>query len=218
MRSCEPFCAETAFHKGQGVPPPSRFPPGGTTHISTPGGAMRNNQFLPLVCGLFVAGACADHQSLPTALSSRTPSSAGARAAAQFQGVINFCESQDPSRFNITPGGTLHFAGGNRNQWATGNPLIDGTETNEVLVNLDLKNGDGAAHLDVTLQPDAVNGTWEMNQKVTLRGGVPVSSTGHGRGTGDLQGLTIDYATGLPSGTSVCSPDMGTAPLSGVIQ
>ena len=168
-----------------------------------------------------VLGACTDGGTSPTA--TRDLSTLGSAAAApatqtQFEGFINFCASAADDRVILTPGGTLHARlTGNRNQWVTANSLVDGAEENAVLLNLNLKNGTGAAHLDVTLRPDAVNGTWEIRQLVRIVDFAPAGSTGVGHGTGELQGMTIKFTT-LPAGAgSVCSPELGRAAVEGVI-
>jgi hypothetical protein len=135
-------------------------------------------------------------------------------SSTEFDGFINFCVSDDPTRFKITPGETLHFTASNENRWVTGNPLIDGVERNTVAANINLKNGQGVVHLDVSLKPDAVNGTWEIKQQLSLPERV---SSGVGHGTGDLQGMTIKFTTSPGGGTSVCNPDMPAAPVQGVI-
>ncbi len=144
----------------------------------------------------------------------RASVAAAPASSTEFDGFINFCVSDDPSRFMITPGGTLHFTASNENRWVTGNPLIDGVEHNTVAANINLKNGEGVVHLDLSLKPDAVNGTWEIKQQLSLPERV---SGGVGYGTGDLQGMTIKFTTSPAAGTSVCNPDMPKAPVHGVI-
>ena len=158
-----------------------------------------------------------DRLNAPRVLGGAHFSAVAAATQTEFAGFVNFCWSADPSNFKIV-GSTLHFTGANQNRWVTGNPLIDGAEQNAVLFNLNLKNGNGAAHLDVTLKPDAVDGTWEIRQTLTFRDGVPIGSSGVGHGTGDLTGMTIKFATqpAVPV-ESVCNPDMPKAPVSGVI-
>jgi hypothetical protein len=144
----------------------------------------------------------------------RRASVAAPASSTEFDGFINHCASDDPTRFKITPGETLHFAASNENRWVTGNPLIDGLEHNTVAANINLKNGEGVVHLDLSLKPDAVNGTWEIRQQLSIPEFV---STGVGHGTGDLQGMTIKFTTSPGAGTSVCNPDMPKAPVQGVI-
>jgi hypothetical protein len=137
---------------------------------------------------------------------------AAAATSTEFDGFVNFCNSDPLNNFKVTPGGTVHFQVSNRNQWVTGNPLIDGIELNTGAANI---NPDGPAivTLKVSLKPDAVNGTWEIVQQVRP----PYGSTGVGHGTGDLQGMTIKFTTEPPSQTSVCNPDMGAGGVHGVI-
>ena len=148
-------------------------------------------------------------QTVSSALLGAAPAS-----RTEFEGFINFCVSNPPGTFRITPGGTLHFTPSNENRWVTGNPLIDGIEHNAVSAIIDLKTGQGVAHLDVSLKPDAVNGTWEIHQELRLPERV---STGVGHGTGDLQGMTIKFTTSAADGTSVCNPDMPRGAVHGEI-
>ena len=179
---------------------------------------MRYTTFVA-VTALGVLGACTDERTSPTAPTNVALQSAAAATAAtqtEFEGFINFCESEPVVR--ITPGGTLHLRGENRTQWVTGNSLIDGFEENAPLLNLNLKNGTGVVHLDVTLRPDAVNGTWEIRQTVSVVDFAPAGSTGVGHGTGELQGMTIKFTTAPPAGeVSACNPAMVRAGIQGVI-
>jgi hypothetical protein len=171
---------------------------------------------LVTILSLMVAG-CRDSSLLtPTSPPVARRASVGEVSAAStgFSGFVNFCVSDDPTRFRITPGATLHFSASNENRWVTGNPLIDGVEYNTVAANINLKNGEGVVHLDLSLKPDAVNGTWEIKQQLSLPERV---SSGVGHGTGDLQGMTIKFTTSPGGGTSVCNPDMPRAPVQGVI-
>jgi hypothetical protein len=184
---------------------------------------MRPYQLATAAASFGILMACSD-QGAATGLA--VPMATPARLVAQqsdirtaFAGFVNFCESGDADVF-VTPGGTLHVRGGsNRNLWTTGNPLIDGYEENAVMVNLNLHNGTGAAHLDVSLKPNAVNGTWEIRQTVDISGFTPQGSRGTGHGTGDLRGMTIQFTTAPPQAgsTSSCNPAMGAAGLEGVI-
>jgi hypothetical protein len=164
--------------------------------------------------------ACRDDPTAPTLArltkspALRTSVAAAPASSTEFDGFVNFCVSDDPTRFKITSGGTLHFATSNENRWVTGNPLIDGVEHNTVAANINLKNGQGVVHLDLSLKPDAVNGTWEIKQQLSLPEGV---SSGVGHGTGDLQGMTIKFTSSPPAGTSVCNPDQPKAGVHGVI-
>src|SRR2546423_15512201 len=147
-----------------------------------------------LIAALFgLAAACTDRQMGPTA--PRAPSAdvaATASTQTAFQGFICFGTSAGGYE-RTTNGGTWHFRNGqNVNRWVTGNPLIDGVEHNVAGMNLDLKNGTGTIHLDESVKPDAVNGTWEIRETVQFRGFEPVSAMGVGHGTGDLEGMTIN--------------------------
>jgi hypothetical protein len=135
-------------------------------------------------------------------------------ANTEFDGFINFCQAGDPTGFRVTPGGTVHFGVSNENRWVTGNPLIDGVEhnTGRAIIN---PHGQLIANLDNSLKPDAVNGTWEIEQHLRVGDGV---STGVGHGTGDLLGMTIKFTTDPIAGReSVCNPDALSARVYGVI-
>ena len=144
----------------------------------------------------------------------RASEAATAAAGTEFNGFINFCHPDPLSGFRVTPGGAVHFGVSNENRWVTGNPLIDGIEHNTGAANIN-PDGQGVVNLHLSLKPDAVNGTWEIKQHVTLPEFV---STGVGHGTGDLQGMTIKFTTdpGFVPG-SVCNPDQAKAGVHGVI-
>jgi hypothetical protein len=97
--------------------------------------------------------------------------------------------------------------------WVTGNGLIDGIEQN---------TGHGVidphglvVNLDLSLKPDAVNGTWEIRQQFRVPDG---TTTGVGHGTGDLQGLTIKFTTEpIIDSPSACNPDMPKAAVHGAV-
>jgi hypothetical protein len=173
-----------------------------------------------MAAAMIITTGCRD--SLPTSpkeMSVVTTSLAVQSASTtEFNGFVDFCASEPPTNFKITPGGTLHFLGANENRWVTGNPLIDGVEQNTVLANINLKQGTGDVHLDLSLKPDAVEGTWEIRQTVNIRDGAPAGSSGVGHGTGDLQGLTIKFTTepGV-AGDNICNADMPVAPVHGEI-
>jgi hypothetical protein len=120
----------------------------------------------------------------------------------------------------ISRGGVYHFRNGeNVNRWVTGNPLVDGVEHNVADMNLNLKNGTGTIHLDLSVKPDAVNGTWEIRQTVQFRDFNAVRTTGVGHGTGELQGLTLKFtAEGAAPILAACGPEGGFGPaIQGVI-
>ena len=170
-----------------------------------------------LVTALSCVVGCGDSSPLRSTApqgSLRASVAAAGAPSTEFDGFVNFCVSDDPTRFKITPGETLHFSASNENRWVTGNPLIDGVEHNTVAANINLKNGQGVVHLDLSLKPDAVNGTWEIKQQLSLPERV---SSGVGHGTGDLQGMTIKFTTEPGGGTSVCNPDMPRGAVHGVI-
>ena len=138
---------------------------------------------------------------------------AGTASSTEFDGFDNNCFSADLTKFNATPGGTVHFRVSNENRWVTGNPLIDGVETNTGAANIN-STGQGVVHLTSSLKPDAVNGTWEIQTHLSLPDFI---GFGVGHGTGDLQGMTIKFTTEPGGGTSVCNPDMPRGAVHGVI-
>jgi hypothetical protein len=105
-----------------------------------------------------------------------------------FDGFIHFCSS-GPEDVRVTPGGTVRIRGSNTNQWATGNPYINGIESNVVLVNFSPVSG--IVRLNVTLVPDAFPGSsWEIVQTIHFRPDGSVPSQGVGHGTGALNGMS----------------------------
>ncbi|MHC4708933.1 MAG: hypothetical protein ACYTA3_00525 [Planctomycetota bacterium] len=154
---------------------------------------MRYDHAAPAVALLTLFGACTEG---PTSLAPETDAlvplmdATAAPTRSAFEGFIYFCTNPPPPIW-FTPGGTAHFRNTqNTNEWVVGNPLIDGFETNEVDANLDLKSGVGFAHGKGTLVPAAVAGTWELDFHVNMLDG---SSSGTGRGTGDLQGMSMAW-------------------------
>lgn len=162
--------------------------------------------------------ACADSPTNPTASKSafRPLADVVPATRTEFAGFICFGGGTD-GEVVVTPGGTLHLRGAtNVNRWVTGNPLIDGVEHNLADANIDLKTGSGSIHLSLSLTPDAVNGTWEITQTVTLNesassNGAAAFARGVGRGTGDLSGMTIEY-TLEPAGPISDGCDSGFGP------
>jgi hypothetical protein len=136
-----------------------------------------------------------------------------AASSTEFDGFDNNCSSADLTKFNATPGGTLHFRVSNENRWVTGNSLIDGVERNTGAANFD-NAGQGVVHLYSSLKPDAVNGTWEIVTQLSLPDFV---GSGVGHGTGDLQGMTIKFTFDLAAGPSDCNPDGPKGHVHGVI-
>lgn len=108
-----------------------------------------------------------------------------------FSGVFYPCGGAPGEEF-IT-GNVLHFRSvENHNLWSTGNPLLDGPEVNVVHGAINLKAGRGVAHPRTTVYPVAVDGTWEIQITVTV-GKDGLTAHGVGRGTGELQGMTIFF-------------------------
>jgi hypothetical protein len=138
-----------------------------------------------------------------------------------FEGFIHFCGGGPDEVFFVTPGGTEHFRGGiNFNHWFTGNTFIDGPENNTSNGNFNPTSG--AVNLDVTLEPYAHSGTWEIRQTLNFRGNGSFSGHGVGHGTGDLHGMTIKFTAAPPvpfnPADKPCFTDIPvSAPVSGVI-
>jgi hypothetical protein len=156
----------------------------------------------------WVIAGCSDSSPLrttapPAPLVVRASAAAMSASSTEFDGFDNNCSSADLTRFNATPGGTLHFRVANENRWVTGNPLIDGIERNTGAANFN-NTGQGVVHLYSSLKPDAVNGTWEIVTQLSLPGFV---GSGVGHGTGDLRGMTIKFDFDLAAGRSDCNPD-----------
>ncbi|MGH7663266.1 MAG: hypothetical protein ACRENI_03065 [Gemmatimonadaceae bacterium] len=176
--------------------------------------------FLPLV-SLAIVGACTDQPTSPTAPTDFATLSAAVTPATrtEFAGFIHFCESAPFENVRLTPGSTLHLDGArNQNLWVTGNPLVDGIAENVVGGMINLNNGTGVGHLEVAVTPEAVEGTWEIKSTVKIVGGAPGGSRGVGHGTGELDGMTIRYTAEPPVfGQNSCNPNMGSAPVQGVI-
>ena len=135
-----------------------------------------------------------------------------------FEGFIHFCSGGPPDTVIVTPGGTEHIRGAtNTNQWATGNPLIDGVENNVVLINFSPVSG--IVHLNVTLEPTASPGsTWEITQAIHFRPDGSVPSKGVGHGTGALRGMTIKFnSDGVAFPPNPCNAFLPSGLLDGVI-
>ncbi len=145
--------------------------------------------------------------------------SAGGPTRTAFEGHIHFCDAAIPEDVIFTPSGTAHLRGGtNVNQWETGNSLIDGMEINIPNINFGL--GAGSVRLDMTLYPDAVDGTWEIVQILNFHGNGTVSVHGAGHGTGELQGMAISFTVADPTFApdNPCTAANPSAPVTGVIR
>lgn len=132
---------------------------------------MRHQTFLFVGASLGILGACTDRLTGPTAATDIAGGwSAAVAPVTEFAGLINFCASTPPEEVNLTPGSTLHLRGAtNQNQWVTGIDLVDGPEENVVNGDFNLTTGNGVAHLQVTLTPDDVDGTWVIRQTLRWR-------------------------------------------------
>jgi len=130
----------------------------------------------------------------------------------EFNGFINFCEPGPVTDFKVS-GATVHFRVSNLNKWETGNALIDGFETNTGSAIIDPHGL--VVNLDNSIKPDAVNGTWEIQQQFRIPDG---TTSGVGRGTGDLRGFTMNFTTEpiIPS-PSDCNPNEFKAAVHGII-
>ena len=181
---------------------------------------LRSRTGLSMFLSVALIG-CADSPAGPGAVKPplRPSLTTASARSTEFSGLISFCVNAEIVKFKESPDGTVHFRGvGNRNQWVTGNRLIDGFETNDVRATID-KNGNGVAHIDGFLKPDAVKGKWEMKYTVSITGGVPAIAHGVGHGTRDLKGMTIEFASGPAMAVdNVCNPEMGGARVHGVIR
>lgn len=175
------------------------------------GAKMRYQIFVPLLASLGILGACADQPTSPTPgahTSAREPAALTSTTRTEFEGFIHPCESATAEEV-ITPGGVLHVIASNRNQWVTGNPLVDGTERNVVRININLKTGKGVANVRGTITPEGVEGTWEMRYQVKVTDGAPGSARGVARGTGELRGMTLKFAAEPPEpGANTCNPEI----------
>jgi hypothetical protein len=163
--------------------------------------------------------ACRDDPTAPNLARLTAPQAAGASVAArasstEFDGFVNTCSSTDPTDVKITPRGILHFKASNENKWITGNSLIDGIEHNTVKAKINQNTGQGVVHLDSSLKPDAVNGTWEMEWRISLPDFV---GSGVGHGTGHLKGMKIKFTFDLAAGPSDCNPNAPKGHVHGVI-
>ena len=83
----------------------------------------------------------------------------------EFDGFINFCRSVDPT-FTFA-GRTVHFRVSNENMWVTDNALISGIEHNTGIALIDPHGL--VVNLDNSLQPNGVNGTWEIKQQFRIQ-------------------------------------------------
>jgi hypothetical protein len=182
---------------------------------------MRYQILVPGFASLGVLAACADQPTSPTpGVHTSAPLSAVGTAATrtEFEGLIHPCGGT-PTEETVTPGDVLHLLATNRNEWVTGNPLVDGVESNVARININLKTGKGVANIRSTITPDGVEGTWEMRYQVRVTGGFPGSARGVGHGTGELHGMTLKFTAQPPvPGENTCIPELGfVVPIRGVI-
>jgi hypothetical protein len=138
----------------------------------------------------------------PLAMSAASPT------VTPFEGVFYPCSETAPTREWVS-GNVLHFRNAqNHNLWATGEPLLDGFADNVVDADINLKTGTGVAHPRESLQPDAVDGTWEITVTVDVDP-TGLTARGVGRGTGELRGMTLEFTNPgiveLAPGANPCS-------------
>ena len=144
-----------------------------------------------------------------------TPADGTPATRMAFEGFIHFCVGNPPHELKVTPGGTVRLKATNQNLWAVNNPLIDGIETNVTSVNLNPSGGN--VYLDVTLEPFAVDGTWEITQTIQVQKDGTAIGHGVGHGTGDILGMTIKYTAGPTLIVPNPCSDFPSAVISGVI-
>lgn len=176
-----------------------------------------------IAVALGLAACDATPTAAPDARAPGVPGVSSSTAAAdrvEFEGYIHFCESDPFEEIRLTPGGTLHLKEGtNRNRWITDSPLVTGDETNVVSGDINLHNPEaGLGHLEITLVPDAVDGTWEARAQLSDPGPEGVLR-GVGHGTGELRGMSIEFATapGVAPVENVCSDVLDVKSVSGVV-
>lgn len=164
---------------------------------------------LPLFASFAVLTACADQPTSPSTGSRSSgplPAMTPAAARTGFEGFIHPCGGALTEE-TVTPGNVLHQVATNRNEWVTGNPLVDGVETNVVRININLKTGKGVANVRSTITPKGVDGTWELRYQVKVVDGGPATARGVGHGTGDLRGMTLKFTAEPPQpGQNSCNP------------
>jgi hypothetical protein len=183
---------------------------------------MSRAQAVAALFSLLVTTACSD-SPVGTDLSrlARTADLVAAEKTA-FEGTLYGCTGGTPGEIRVTPGGVLHFEGSpNTNMWVTNNPLTTGIEQNLVGAAINLNQGIGRAHATATITPEGIDGTWEVHFIVKIGGPFAGEAYGTGRGTGELEGLRIDFEVKPLSDpvTNICNPDLAfVAALSGTIK
>lgn len=170
---------------------------------------MRYTILASFVLPLGAVLACGDELTSPTRKEQAVELAAVAASRTELTGLLHPCGGP-PGEERTTRGGTLHIRdAGNRNQWVTGHPLVDGFEVNVTDLHINLKTGDGIAHANSTLTPAAVNGTWEIRYHVEVEDFFPGNAHGVGHGTGDLHGMTLKFSAPPPAvGANVCNPEI----------
>jgi hypothetical protein len=171
---------------------------------------MRSSALLSVTLSLGIICGCAEQYQDPTGLRPTAATHDVVAAVATrttFAGFICFGPGSG-GETTITPGDILHTRDRNNvNYWVTGNPLIDGVEHNVVNANIDVDTGHGSIALDLSVKPDAVNGTWEIREHVLRPSG---AAHGVGHGTGELQGMTIEFDGAPGPISSGCDSGFGS--------
>lgn len=108
------------------------------------------------------------------------------------------------------------FNSTNHNLWVTSTPLLNGFADNVVDAAINIDTGVGVVHPRESLRPSVYDGTWESNVLIPPAGsGQP--PRGVGRGTGELQGMTLkfygDGIANLAPGENPC----GTLPFAAIL-
>ncbi len=90
-----------------------------------------------------------------------------------------------------TSGNVLHIRGEvDTKRIASTEPLVNGSNTVVVNVDLNMVNGEGAGWGTFSLQPDQVKGTWEGSYSVSFTAGV-YAGQGEAQGRGALSGMKL---------------------------
>lgn len=116
-----------------------------------------------------------------------------------FEGVIAFCDPPTPP-INVQelPGGIIILTFVNSNNiWVTGNPFVDGRETNRVRLTIDPASPVDVARIKSEVDVAAVDGSWRVLQRLEF-GPEGVAGFGIGFGRGDLHGKMILFGQSEP--------------------
>ncbi len=113
-----------------------------------------------------------------------------------FEGHIVFCAPQQPPiREEVLPDGRVRLTFVNEgNVWLTGNPSIDGIETNTSVATVS-PDGDTDVRQRGKVEVAAVNGLWRFRQRIFISAETGVGY-GLGFGQGELRGKMMLFETG----------------------